>query len=260
MRRGVHPGSCVERYRAGVRVGVYVDGYNLYYGGRQLCGRGTPGWRWLDIRALATDLIAAQTGWPDATIEKVIYCTARVGAGNSPQSAADQDAYLKALTASSTVDHIEYGHYTARTRKGLLATEDNKHRPQIHTADWPVKIQDADGNPVPDARSMAQFLFFEEKGSDVNVATHLTLDVIGGNIDAAVVISNDSDLRLPVVTAREIVPVGLVNPRGGIIAGDLAGKKTDGVGNHWFRKLGADDFLIHQLPAEIAGYHRPTGW
>jgi hypothetical protein len=39
-----------------VRIGVYVDGFNLYYGARGLCGRGTPGWRWLDLRALATDL------------------------------------------------------------------------------------------------------------------------------------------------------------------------------------------------------------
>ncbi|HEY7200404.1 MAG TPA: NYN domain-containing protein, partial [Candidatus Dormibacteraeota bacterium] len=31
-----------------MRVGVYVDGFNLYYGARGLCGRGTAGWRWLD--------------------------------------------------------------------------------------------------------------------------------------------------------------------------------------------------------------------
>jgi hypothetical protein len=40
-----------------MRVGVYVDGYNLYYGGRALSGRGTAGWRWLDIRALAQALV-----------------------------------------------------------------------------------------------------------------------------------------------------------------------------------------------------------
>ena len=36
-----------------MKVGVYVDGYNLYYGGRGICGRGVPGWRWLDLRSLA---------------------------------------------------------------------------------------------------------------------------------------------------------------------------------------------------------------
>ena len=38
----------------------------------------------------------------------------------------------------------------------------------------------------------------EEKGSDVNVATHLLVDVLTGAIDAAIVISNDSDLALPI--------------------------------------------------------------
>jgi hypothetical protein len=37
---------------------VYVDGFNLYDGARALCGRGTPGWRWLDLRGLAADLVA----------------------------------------------------------------------------------------------------------------------------------------------------------------------------------------------------------
>ncbi|PWV71430.1 hypothetical protein SAMN05421630_115133 [Prauserella marina] len=34
-----------------MRVGVYVDAFNVYYGARAQCGRGTPGWRWLDLAA-----------------------------------------------------------------------------------------------------------------------------------------------------------------------------------------------------------------
>lgn len=52
----------------------------------------------------------------------------------------------------------------------------------------------------------------EEKGSDVNVASHLLIDIFEQRVDAAVVISNDSDLALPVRHARQRVPVGLVNP------------------------------------------------
>jgi hypothetical protein len=33
-----------------MRVGVYIDGFNLYYGAKAWCGAGTPGWRWLDTR------------------------------------------------------------------------------------------------------------------------------------------------------------------------------------------------------------------
>ncbi len=61
----------------------------------------------------------------------------------------------------------------------------------------------------------------EEKGSDVNVAAHLLLDVLQNDVDAAIVISNDSDLRLPLVKARERVPVGMVNPSSSFLAGDL---------------------------------------
>jgi len=75
----------------------------------------------------------------------------------------------------------------------------------------------------------------EEKGSDVNVAAHLLLDVLEQRIDAAVMISNDSDLQFPVQTARDRVPVGTINPSRSHTAGKLrADHQADGVGNHWW--------------------------
>ena len=59
-------------------------------------------------------------------------------------------------------------------------------------------VQDANGNPVPDATFMISYANREEKGSDVNVAAHLLVDVLTGVVDAAVVVSNDSDLEFPV--------------------------------------------------------------
>ena len=94
-------------------MGVYIDGYNLHYGARGLCGRGTPGWRWLDIRALATSLVAARTSWQGATIDRVIYCTALIDAATNPSGYADQDVYIKALTNYHSVDHVELGYYVA---------------------------------------------------------------------------------------------------------------------------------------------------
>ena len=72
---------------------------------------------------------------------------------------------------------------------------------------------------MSDARFLVSVLNWEEKGSDVNVATHLLLDVLGGAVDAAVVVSNDSDLELPLRRVRERVPVGLVNPGANQLAG-----------------------------------------
>jgi hypothetical protein len=243
-----------------VRVGVYVDGFNLYYGARGLAGRGTPGWRWLDLRGLAADLVGRRSSWTDAQVTRVVYCTARVDGVSNPSGQADQDVYLKALVAAGSVDHIEYGTYVARVRTAPLAVKDAQGRPKLAEPAWPVVIQDGRGEPVPGAVFMVSYADREEKGSDVNVAAHLLLDVLAGAVDGALVISNDSDLRFPVEQARLRVPVGLVNPSRNYLAGDLRGSPTAGAGRHWWARLSAADLRHHQLPDPVGPYRRPDGW
>jgi uncharacterized LabA/DUF88 family protein len=246
---------------APMRVGAYIDAYNLYYGARQTCGRSSAGWRWLDVRSLVESVVAAHPRWSAATVERVVYCTARVDAVTHPSAHADQDVYLKALLAAGSVDWIEYGNYVARTKTGLVATEDPlTHRPVIRTSAWPLMVQDGVGAPVPDARFMVRYLHLEEKGSDVNIASHLLLDVLSGDVDAAVVVSNDSDLAFPVRSVRDRVPVGMVNPRTGHFAGDLTGKPGDGVGGHWWWKLTKAQYHRHQLADPVGGFTKPAGW
>jgi hypothetical protein len=201
-----------------------VDGYNLYYGGRKHCGRGTAGWRWLDVRALASSLLTEQApNWPGAQIERIVYCTARI--------------------------------------KRPLATEGNRGRPVLAHPEWPIKVQ-AHGQSVAGALFMASVATFEEKGSDVNVAAHLLVDVLGGAVDAVMLISNDSDLRLPVQHAWQRVPVGVVNPGNGYTAGALSTSAGTGVGtgHHWWRTLAAVDYQVNQLPDPVGRYTRPPGW
>jgi hypothetical protein len=100
----------------------------------------------------------------------------------------------------------------------------------------------------------------EEKGSDVNVAAHLLRDIFTGAVDAAVVITNDSDLGLPLRMARAVIPVGTVNPQTGYLAGALRGLPTDGRGRHWWRQLQPTDFRSHQLPDPVGKYRKPRGW
>ena len=75
---------------------------------------------------------------------------------------------------------------------------------------------------------MASVARQEEKGSDVNGASHLLVDTLTGTIDAAVVINNDSDLAYPIACARERLPVGLVNPTKGYRAGSSPACRTRG--------------------------------
>jgi hypothetical protein len=244
-----------------MRVGVYLDGYNVYYGGRALMGgSGKSGWRWLDPRKLASELVRRHSEWTGARVARVVYCTARIDGVSNPSGARDQNVYLRALKDSGAVDVIEMGRYVNRVTTAPLATKGPRGRPVIATANWPIMIQDSDEQPVQNARFMVSVARREEKGSDVNVATHLLLDLLHRRTDAAVVVSNDSDLAYPVSQARNVVPVGVVNPSRGYPAGALSDTPSRGVGGHWWYRLTASDLTDAQLPDPVGVLRRPSGW
>ena len=56
--------------------------------------------------------------------------------------------------------------------------------------------------PLPYGPRLADVLRTEEKGSDVNLATLLLCDGYDNAYDAAIVISNDSDLVMPIGAVR----------------------------------------------------------
>jgi uncharacterized LabA/DUF88 family protein len=242
-----------------MKVGVYVDGFNVYYGARGLCGQGTPGWRWLDLRSLTASILPGSWRAAGATVERLVYCTARVDGVEDPSSPTDQDAYVRALTVHGSVDHIEYGNFVRRAKVAPLATP-APGGPQVVTSRWPLMIKDSRRVDVPDARFMVSYLHTEEKGSDVNVAHHLLVDVLSGVVEAAVIVSNDSDLALPIRAVRERVPVGVVNPGGRYLAGRLRGTANSGAGNHWWGGLNAAAYRGNQLPNPVGPIHAPTGW
>jgi hypothetical protein len=256
---GPEPGRALSRPTL-ERVGVYIDGFNVYFGGRYLCGRSAAGWRWLDLRGLASDLVGRRTNWTGAALERVVYCTALIDGGTNAGGRKDQDTYVRALQRSGTIDHLELGHYVARVKQAPLATRGPGGKPVLVQSAWPVMVRDAHGRDAPGSMFMVSYAYREEKGSDVNVASHLLVDVLAGAVDAAVVISNDSDLRYPIEDARKLVPVGTVNPTSSHLAGDLRGTASDGVGRHWWYQLTAADFRAHQMPDPSAGVARPAGW
>lgn len=243
-----------------MRVGVYVDGFNLYFGARSVCGRGTPGWRWLDIRALAEQLLTPSWIERGAHIDRVVYCTARVSGTEDPSSPTDQDLYLRALRLHGSVDHVAFGTFVTRAKLAPLAERGDRGRPRLARAHWPVQVRDAKGSDVRGATFMVSYVDREEKGTDVNVATLLLVDVLDETVDAAVVISNDSDLALPIRVAREHVPVGVVNPGRSLLAGRLRGLPSEGARDHWWQRVGEDGYRGNQLPDQVGPFHRPDGW
>lgn len=243
-----------------MKVGVYVDGFNVYFGGRSLCGGGTAGWRWLDLRSLSADLVGRRHSWSGATVGRVVYCTALIDGATNEGGRRDQDSYIRAIQAAGTVDHIELGHYVTRCKTAPLATRGPGGKPILTEANWPVMVRTAAGKNARGATFMVSYAHREEKGSDVNLASHLLVDVFTQQVDAAIVLSNDSDLRYPIQEARKLVPVGMVNPSRNQLAGDLRGQAGDGVGRHWWYQLTATEFRNHQMPDPAAGVSRPTGW
>jgi uncharacterized LabA/DUF88 family protein len=165
------------------RVIFYVDGFNLYYGAL----RGKP-YRWLDLEALCACYI--KEGFE---LVGVKYFTAKVeDRPDKPGQREQQRDYLRALKTRPKVE-IFYGHFLTRTATRLLE-HPPKRRRKGDIGLRSVWIQ-------------------EEKGSDVNLATHLIADGFRARYDLAVVISNDSDLKMPVDFVRsEFNPVGIINP------------------------------------------------
>jgi uncharacterized LabA/DUF88 family protein len=214
----------------------------------------------LDIRQMIDGILVRESGWSTPSIHRLIYCTARIDARTNPSGQTDQDTYLKALRTSGCVDHIEYGKYVARTKAAPLATKDARGRPVVVTSNWPIMVQDSSSRPVPDAQFMVSVLNTEEKGSDVNVASHLLIDALTKAVDAAVVVSNDSDLKFPIQETRKLIPIGVINPTKRQLAGDLRGFATDGGGGHWWYQLDAADFTSSQFPLQVGKYTRPAGW
>ena len=69
--------------------------------------------------------------------------------------------------------------------------------------------------PVPGRpQQYARVIKTEEKGLDVNLATHLLHDAHRGRFEVAVIVSNDSDLLEPIKIVREGLgkKVGVLNP------------------------------------------------
>ena len=156
---------------------VYVDGFNLYYGAL----KHTP-YRWLDLAKLCKVML------PRDDIRQIKYFTASVTSRPSnPDQAARQQTYLRALQTIPNLNLI-YGHFLSHEIMMPLAPPRTGHVKVIKT---------------------------EEKGSDVNIAVHLVSDGFRNAYDAAVVVSNDSDLLTPIKFVKEELGklVGVLNPQ-----------------------------------------------
>jgi uncharacterized LabA/DUF88 family protein len=159
-----------------MKTNIYVDGFNLYYG----CIKDTP-YHWLDLAQMARLLL------PKDNIHRIKYFTAKVTArSNDPDKPLRQQIYWRAL---KTIPNLEIILGSFLSHDVIMALS-------------------------PPKKGYAKVIKTEEKGSDVNIAAHLLMDAFHDDFELAVIVSNDSDLLLPIqmVTREFGKPVGLLNP------------------------------------------------
>jgi uncharacterized LabA/DUF88 family protein len=160
-----------------MKANVYVDGFNLYYG----AVRNTP-YRWLNIAAVCGLLL------PRDQINQIKYFTALVSPRpHDPDQPTRQQTYLRALRTIPNLTII----------LGSFLT---------HDVMMPL---------APPESGYVKVTRTEEKGSDVNLATHLLVDGYNDDYEIAIIVSNDSDLLAPiqVVSGQLRKPVGMLNPQ-----------------------------------------------
>lgn len=208
-----------------MRTVVYVDGYNLYYG----CLRKTP-YKWLNIHALCCAVL------PKNDIRAVRYFTAQVGGTpRDPDPPTRQQTYFRALRTVPQVS-IHLGHFLTHE----VAMPD--------AADWQA------GRYTP-----RRVIKTEEKGSDVNIATHLLIDAFDDAFDVAVIVSNDSDLKEPISVVRNRFhkAIGILNPQAKVSRALLPLA-------HFVKPIRSGALANAQFPALMQDaqgpFHKPPRW
>lgn len=161
-----------------VRTYVYIDAFNLYYG-----ALANTSYKWLDLEKLCDGMLSEKF-----KVERIKYFTAMVKPSKAdPGQPARQQAYIKALGTLPRVEII----------RGHFLVEESRLRTVA----------------PPHARVLVEKE--NEKGSDVNLATHLLCDGYENAYDVAVVVTGDSDQVLPIKMVREKLgkDVGVINPQ-----------------------------------------------
>ena len=148
---------------------VYVDGFNFYY--RAL--KAHPSFKWIDPLRLCKNILNKEHKYVGLK-----YFSATVNnPPHDPSKSQRQQMYFRALKTIPNTEII-LGHFSIHKKWMNLAT--------------PIKTSNNQ------TIRKAEVIKYEEKGSDVNIASEILIDAYENKYDAAVLISNDSDLTRPI--------------------------------------------------------------
>jgi len=204
---------------------VYIDGFNLYYG----AVKDTP-YKWLDLHRMCAMLLH------NHEVTRIKYFTARVSArSDDPGKPTRQQIYLRALRTLPNLEII-FGRFLS------------------HEVMMPL------AQPILGGSRFVKVIKTEEKGSDVNIAAHLINDGYKKRYQAAVIVTNDSDLLEPIRIVRvELgLTVGVLNPHKNPTSRVLAQQAS------FVRQIRHGVLAASQFPDELTdahgSFHKPGDW
>ena len=186
-----------------------------------LCDKGWRRYLWLDLPALATTLLK-----PGQKLVATKYFTSRVRA--DPAKIVRQSTYLQALEARGGLS-IHFGRYQERSK-------------QCHCC-------------------QAAWIEYEEKMSDVRLASELLRDTYTDRYDIALIVSGDADLQPPM----EIIKLDHPSKRVVVVfPPERDSYHLRSIAHEYFR-IGRARLSKSQLPAVVKkadGYalRRPVEW
>lgn len=181
---------------------AYIDGFNLYYGAL----KHRSSLKWVNLQDLCNIVLPDSNLHP---VSKTKYFIARVNARPGDRTQPDRQKIF--LTALGTIPDFEiiYGQFQRNEVKKPLSqlVINNKKLPGKTAKDIgllvPIRtfpgrraqtLEDLVGQEIKSVMVWEE----KEKGSDVNLASHLLMDAYENKFDEAVVITNDSDLFAPI--------------------------------------------------------------
>ena len=201
---------------------VYIDGFNLYNGVIK-----STRYKWLDLYKLCQRLL------PNDNIHVIKFFTAALsGRPSDPDQPIRQQIYWRALRTLPQLSII-LGQFKTHSRK-MPVSGCNPYQ-------W-IKVDRTD-----------------EKGTDVNLASHLLHDGFLGHYQTAVVISNDSDLREPVRMVKEVLKktIGILNPH------EQHSRELQEYAT-FKKRIRVTDLMASQFPATLSdrdgNFGKPSSW
>ena len=214
------------------KTGVYIDGYNLYYG----MLKGTP-YKWLELEKLIRSMIKA-----DHDLVFIKYFTAPIKTYPYDAAALErQNLYLQAIATNPKIQTI-LGYYAK------------------HTGWLPAHADECKQCSIT-RYGMVPVMRLEEKRSDVNIAVSMLVDATRSDIESFILVTGDSDQVGSIEALRYVYrkSVIVLNPQSGL-SEHL--KRAASYYQNIPRDLPAHCQLPDELPIGTHGrmIHRPPTW